>query len=348
MKATPRVFVAIAVLAVCAGAQTSQTLPAGFLATVSGSGSAWPFNLATPSRWQWHYDSGQFTGTGPLTISEIWVRSVSTAGTVAAFNFPSVTVTLASSPTDYSVAGSGGLPGHDPIFANNLNPDATVVMSGPFAGGPVPGGTWIPLGLTGTFVYDPGLGNDFVLEIRVCSSNTPWGQSIDGVSGGAGVVGGNRYGANGDCNAVQSTLQNNEYVPVVRIDYFQQNILAISQSGPGVGDLNLSLTSLSPTATSGWMLLSADVGGAAGSGPFLGLVPDASTWLLFFTTPMGVGNPFHFPTVAPAGFFPGAPFVLGPGAVSSLTGMTVDVVFLMVAPGPFYDSKSNLIRFTFN
>jgi hypothetical protein len=38
---------------------------------------------------------------------------------------------------------------------------------------------------------------------------------------------------------------------------------------------------------------------------------------------------------------------VGPGGVSSLTGLTVDVAMLLVTPGPFYDSKSNVVRFTF-
>jgi hypothetical protein len=131
------------------------------------------------------------------------------------------------------------------------------------------------------------------------------------------------------------------------VELFDTNVLEVSQSGPGVGDLSISLTNLSPTATSGWMILSAEVAAPEGSGPFIGIHPDASTWLLFLTTPMGTGNPFHFPTVAPLGFFPASPFNVGPGGVSSLTGLTVDVAMLMVTPGPYYDSKSNVVRFTF-
>jgi hypothetical protein len=131
------------------------------------------------------------------------------------------------------------------------------------------------------------------------------------------------------------------------VELFDINVLNVSQSGPGVGDLSISLTNLSPTATSGWLILSAEVGASEGSGPFIGIYPDANTWLLFLTTPMGTGNPFHFPTVAPLGFFPVSPFNVGPGGVSSLTGLTVDVAMLMAKPGPNYDSKSNVVRFTF-
>ena len=142
-------------------------------------------------------------------------------------------------------------------------------------------------------------------------------------------------------------LTDAEVLATANVELFDINVLAISQSGPGVGDLSISLTNLSPTASSGWMILSADVAGPQGGGGFIGVYPDFNTWLLFTTTPIGLGNPFHFPTVAPGGLFPTSPFNLGAGAVSSLTGLTVDVAMLMVAPGPFYDSKSNLVRFTF-
>jgi hypothetical protein len=95
------------------------------------------------------------------------------------------------------------------------------------------------------------------------------------------------------------------------------------------------------------MLLSANVSSPPGTGPAFGLYPDASTWSIFVSTPLMVGNPFHFPTIAPVGFFPNVPFNVGPGGVSSLTGLSVDAVVLLVSPGPLYDSKSNLVRHTF-
>ncbi|NRA95896.1 MAG: PKD domain-containing protein, partial [Planctomycetes bacterium] len=46
-----------------------------------------------------------------------------------------------------------------------------------------------------------------------------FGTSIHGQSGLAGVNGGNRYGDTANCASVTSTFQNNEYVPVIMIDY---------------------------------------------------------------------------------------------------------------------------------
>jgi hypothetical protein len=210
--------------ALCCGQTQQQTLPNGWMTVDPTGSSAWPFNQATDHKWQFHYDSSQFVATGPVTITDIAFRAATPTTTVAAFSFPSVVITMASSPTNYSVAPTATQPGHSPTFANNLNPDATVVRTGPWSGGPVPpsGGTtatWIPLGLTGTFTYDPTLGLDFVLQIEKCGNTSLWAASIDGPSGAAGTIFGNRYGSGSSCTATMSTLQNNEFVPVVRIDY---------------------------------------------------------------------------------------------------------------------------------
>jgi len=202
----------------------SATLPSGYLTTDGNGATSFPQNTTTDHKWQWHYDSGEFQATGPITITEVWVRASTATATVAAFDFPSFVVTMASSSTDYSVAGNGLQSGHDPVFANNLNSDATVVKTGAWSGASVPasGGataTWIPLGLTGSFTYNPALGSDFVIQIEKCGTNANWATSMDGASGTAGLNGGNRYGHTSDCAATSSTFSNNEFVPIVKIDY---------------------------------------------------------------------------------------------------------------------------------
>lgn len=246
MRRTSILVLAGAMSAAGVVAQTqTQSLPNAWLNTDANGSSAWPVNQATDHKWQWHYDSGQFLTQGPITITEIYVRAVNATATVAAFGFPSFVVTLSSSLTDYSVAGSGGLPGHSSTFAGNVGPDATVVKTGPWSGGPVPpsGGpaaTWIPFGLTGSFTYDASLGRDFLLQIEKCGGGVIWGASIDGPSGGAGTIFGNRYGVNSSCVAAVSTLQNNEFVPVVRIDYVPGTLAAEYQvNQPGASaDIN--------------------------------------------------------------------------------------------------------------
>jgi hypothetical protein len=198
-------------------AQGSQTLPAGFDVNLGSSSSSYPFNATTDHKWHWHYDSEQFEEDGPIFISQIYVRPESN---ITSFDFPSVEILMASSPTDYSVAGNGVQDGHASTFDLNLNPDAMIVRSaGPWVGSNVTGNTWLSMELDTPFLYDPSLGDDFVVQIRKCGTNSTWGSSIDGASGGAGTVGGNRYGHLTDCSASAHSFNNNEFVPVLKIDW---------------------------------------------------------------------------------------------------------------------------------
>ena len=202
-----------------ASAQLSQTLPAGF-DTVSGAsgGTAYPQNDLANHKWQWHYANSNFAQTGPITITEISVRAENGTLSVAAFDFPSFAVTCSEATTQYGVAT------HDAIFANNLGTNTVLVRSGPWVGGPVPasGGTaatWIPFGLTTPFTFDPTSGHDFIVQIEKCATNTSWATYMDGKIGSTGTVGGNRYGDTTNCAATSSSFSNNEFVPIVKIDY---------------------------------------------------------------------------------------------------------------------------------
>jgi len=130
------------------------------------------------------------------------------------------------------------------------------------------------------------------------------------------------------------------------VELFDVNVLSLAQSGPGVGDLTMTLGNLSPTATEGWTLLSADTSGTAGAGPFFGLRPDATTWLLL-GQPLFDGNPFHFPVPSAFGAFPTGAFAAPPGSVSGLAGLSFDIAVVLVRPGYAYDSRSNVVRYTF-
>ena len=99
---------------------------------------------------------------------------------------------MASSPTDYTIAGNTTQAGHSPTFAANLNTDLTVVRpAAPWVGGAA-AWQWHAFGLTTPFLYDPTQGNDLVVELRKCGTNIVFGTSIHGQSGLAGVNGGNR------------------------------------------------------------------------------------------------------------------------------------------------------------
>jgi len=210
---------AVALSASIASAQLSQTLPVGFDAMSGGSGgTAYPQNDVNNHKWQWHYANSNFSQTGPITITEISVRAENGTLSVAAFDFPSLVVTCSEATTQYGVAT------HDSIFANNLGTNTTVVRSGPWTGGPVPstGGataTWIPFGLTTPFIFNPASGHDFIIQLEKCATTATWATYMDGKIGLTGTVGGNRYGAIGDCAASSSSFNNDEFVPIVEITY---------------------------------------------------------------------------------------------------------------------------------
>lgn len=120
------------------------------------------------------------------------------------------------------------------------------------------------------------------------------------------------------------------------------NALAAVTSGGGVGDLNLSLGFISPGALEGWTLITFATGGPAGTGPILGIQPDAVTWSIF-SYPLFPGNPFHFPVGVP-GVYPAVPLALGPGTLSSLSGSVMDAVVILLGPGGGFGGYSNVAR----
>ena len=129
------------------------------------------------------------------------------------------------------------------------------------------------------------------------------------------------------------------------IHYSTYNILDITQSAPGVGDITVSLTSISPTAYDGYILISSNTAMPAGTGPVLGMFPDSLTFTIL-SYPYQAGNPFHFHATDP-GVFPSIPFYAGPGAVSNLAGQTIDFAALFIDGNGFYDSASNVARVAF-
>ncbi len=192
----------------------SQTLPAGYEESEGNGSVGWPVTTAAEQKWQWHYDSGEFAESAPIAITEIWVRP-NAGSALNGFFFEQFDVKLASASTNYA-AGD-----HDPEFGLNIHQQKRV-RSGAWSGGPVGAsagvGEWVPLGLQDAFVYDPSSGRDFIVQIEKCGAATPWNSTMDGRVGPS--IGGNRYGNNGDCEALtQDTVAGQEFVPLIRIDY---------------------------------------------------------------------------------------------------------------------------------
>jgi hypothetical protein len=141
-----------------------------------------------------------------------------------------------------------------------------------------------------------------------------------------------------------NTISTRNFGGSVRYD-LGQNILDMSQSGPGVGNLSLSLSNLSPSGQEGYTFASANVSMAAGMGPAFGIMPDAVTWSIF-GYPYLPGSPFHW-NALDVGLFPNTPFNAPPGSVLNLTGQTLDFVCVFLNALGSYDSHSNVVRYTF-
>ncbi len=122
------------------------------------------------------------------------------------------------------------------------------------------------------------------------------------------------------------------------------NILAAVTTGGGVGDLSIGLTAISPTATSGFLLLTTTPTTPMGTGPMIGISPDGLTWSIF-SQPLFAGNPLHFPVGIP-GVFPDQPFTVAPGTLSFLSGQVWEAVAVLLATGDTYAGGSNVQRLT--
>lgn len=218
-------------------AQTlSQTLPVGFDSTPGGATS--PFTFGTfPNAdqvWQFHYANSNFNQTGPILITELYIRADRGNASINAFNFPNLTVTIGEAITGYAVGQ------HQANFAANFGPNPAVVRTGAWTGGPIAAGSgvtapWVALNLTQGYLYDPSRGLDLIIQVDRCGAATPWSANIDHVSGTG--IGGNRYGAVGNCAATTSTTNGNDFCPVFRIDYVAQGGFAYETN-----DASASLT----------------------------------------------------------------------------------------------------------
>lgn len=125
-------------------------------------------------------------------------------------------------------------------------------------------------------------------------------------------------------------------------ELYPNNIFTATTTGGGAGDLTMSLTAISPSATEGYVFLSQQTSGGIGTGPFFGLMPDGLTWS-GVNTPIAPGNPLHFP-IGIGGIFPDQPFLVPPGTLTMLAGQTWDTVAVVFAPGTVYTGRSSVQR----
>ncbi len=140
-------------------------------AATQGLGSSANYWRANPSVHQGIYDSSHFGAQGllvPVVINNLEWRA-QTAALTPAISWPSVDIWLGYSATDYATP--------DLTFANNRSASHTLVYSGPVnavaASGGTPNDFVINLPLTTPFTFDPGLGQDLLIEIQINSAPTP-------------------------------------------------------------------------------------------------------------------------------------------------------------------------------
>src|SRR5262245_35610103 len=110
-------LVVTCLIAGSAGAQLSQTLPAG-LDNVDGSSStAWPWGVAATHVWHWMYDSSNFAANYPIIINQVSFRAQG-GSTPAGGTFQNVEISLSSATIDYLAATTTS------VFAANMDIDA--------------------------------------------------------------------------------------------------------------------------------------------------------------------------------------------------------------------------------
>ena len=117
-------------------------------------------------------------------------------------------------------------------------------------------------------------------------------------------------------------------------ELYPYNVFSAQTAGGGAGNLDLALSSISPGAVEGYMLVSSVASGGIGSGPMFGIWPSAVTFE-GIASPLLAGNPLHF-VVGVGGVFPALPFSAGPGTLSFLGGQTWDLVAVLLGPGSSY------------
>ena len=170
------------------------------------------FTSTSANRWQFVYDSSYFRIQRPVIINGLLLRADASMP-VMPFDHPSVEVVLARATADHTALNTTDMD-------LNMQPDSLVVRN------PLP---WVRPGAPGTncepsefieltfgqaFYYDPALGVDLVVDIRICGTTTPWSIPLDAVSGALGTTLANTTGCNaGAVNATPGSL------PVIALRY---------------------------------------------------------------------------------------------------------------------------------
>lgn len=234
----------------------------------------------------------------------------------------------------YVVTGGGSWSGNETnAGAWTLLGTATVTGAGP--------GNPTPLGLSLGYTVATGATQGFYIT---CNNGT-------GMNYTNGTAVGATAAANADCEILEGLGKSypfgSSFMPRIWNGTMHYTtgpppVLFVATT-TGVGDLMMSGPADPPGTTEGFVLLSQDVSGPVGAGPFLGLNPDSLTFAVL-SFPAAVGDLLHY--VPNANEFPNVPVSFPPGSFSALIGESYDGVLVQVVGGVSLE-VSNVARITF-
>lgn len=287
---------------------TSYAAPAGWY--------PWYTNV-TGSRVQTIIPASALTSVTSSIISLGSFLGPGTNGSLVTYSQIQITLATAAAPTLTSTFAANSVPGTAVQVLNATN----VVIQGPI-------NAWYDFPFTTPYNY---AGGDLLVDIITQISGTAYfGTSVSSLVPRltAATYTGQATGTLGSASGCK-----------YRLGYDPSNLLNATTSGFGTGDLTLSVTNLSLLATEGFLLISTDATHPVGTGPLVGLYPDALTWQLL-SEPLTLGSPFHFPCNSGFGLFPDAPLLVAPGSLSFLAGQSWDFGFVVFGAGFTYIGKS--------
>ena len=164
----------------------SIVAPAGYANTEGNGSNYWPWNQYPTASYlhvQEIYDSANFTNqgvTGPIRITQLRYRANGGPGAWGGGMWPNVRIDVSTAAVDYLAPSL--------TFAQNHGPDRATVLAGQVivqaGSGSTPGPWYVTIPVT-PFVYDPGSGDDFVIDIEIVGMLVGTSLHVDHVSGAA-------------------------------------------------------------------------------------------------------------------------------------------------------------------
>ena len=171
MHAHHALFVLLSAASLLAQSPATVTVPVGLAATEGNSNNTYPWGRGTAGalRIQLLYDSTHFTNqsvNSPVLITRLKWRANATTASWTGGTYNTATVQMSTAAVDQANPST--------TFAANHGADLLTVHTGsvPFLAGAgtgtgLPGPTVVDLPLTVPFLYNPGTGNDLVVDVDI-------------------------------------------------------------------------------------------------------------------------------------------------------------------------------------